>query len=95
MDIDAVHVDALTTEEKETLMKEGRCFRCKKMGHISKKCPLKEKENRNAPRRDSYQTTVRTAVSKETRIEELAGGIRGLGDEGKNELLDVLMEKGF
>ena len=45
MDVDAVRVDALAAEEKEKLAKEGRCFRCKKQGHISCKCPERE-ENR-------------------------------------------------
>ena len=35
MDVDAVHVDALTVEEKEKLTKEGQCFECRKQGHIS------------------------------------------------------------
>ena len=44
MDVDAVHVDALTAEEKDKLFKEGCCFKCKKQGHISHKCPKKEKK---------------------------------------------------
>ena len=43
MDIDAVCVDMLTTEKIEKSSKEGRCFKCKKQGHISRKC-LKEKK---------------------------------------------------
>ena len=39
MDVDVVRVDALTSEEKEKLTKKGRCFKCKKQGHISRKCP--------------------------------------------------------
>ena len=29
----------LTEEEKTTMMKEGRCFRCSNKGHMSKACP--------------------------------------------------------
>ena len=32
---------ALTEEEQATLQKEGRCFNCKKQGHIGRNCPLK------------------------------------------------------
>ena len=99
MDVDAVHVDALAVEEKERLAKEGRCFKCKKQGHISHKCPERE-ENKNAPRRGNQGMTARTAAVEEegntqNRVEELAGGIRELANEEKDGLLDLLMENGF
>ena len=99
MDVDAVHVDALAAEEKEKLAKEGRCFRCKKQGHISRKCPERE-ENKNAPRRGNQGMTVRTAVVEDgdnvqNKVEELAGGIRELGEDEREGLLDLLLEKGF
>ena len=99
MDVDAVRVDALTTEEKEKLAKEGRCFRCKKQGHISRKCPERE-ENKNALCRGNQGMTTRTvAVENEdngqNKVEELAGGIRELGEDEREGLLDLLLEKGF
>ena len=99
MDVDTVCVDALAAEEKEKLAKEGRCFKCKKQGHISRKCPERE-ENKNAPRRGNQGMTVHTAVvedegSTQNKVEELAGGIRELGDEEREGLLDLLLEKGF
>ena len=99
MDVDTVRVDALAAEEKEKLAKEGRCFKCKKQGHISCKCPERE-ENKNAPRRGNQGMTVHTAVvedegSTQNKVEELAGGIRELGDEEREGLLDLLLEKGF
>jgi hypothetical protein len=51
-DPDAMDVDALKTnnklskEEREKLSKEGRCFNCKKQGHMSRDCPNKETGNR-------------------------------------------------
>ena len=44
--------------------------------------------------------TMRMAAVEEegntqSRVEELAGGIRELADEEKDGLLDLLMEKGF
>ena len=35
MNVDAATLAAIATEEKQRLMKEGRCYNCKKMGHIS------------------------------------------------------------
>jgi hypothetical protein len=99
MDTSAGRANALAADEKEKLSKEGRCFRCKKQGHISRNCPDKEKEAKDAPRRENYRTTAHAAEVEEGtqqgRVEELAGGIRELGDEEKEGLLDLLMEKGF
>ena len=32
---------ALTDDEYAQLRKEGKCFHCKKQGHLSRNCPLK------------------------------------------------------
>ena len=99
MDVNAVRVDALAAEEKEKLAKEGCCFRCKKQGHISRKCPERE-ENKNAPHRGNQGMTVRAAAvedgdNAQNKVEELAGGIRELGEDEREGLLDLLLEKGF
>ena len=36
---DAMDIDQLTTEERTQLMKEGKCSKCQKQGHLSKDCP--------------------------------------------------------
>ena len=36
---DAMDIDRLTTEKRTLLMKEGKCFKCRKQGHLSKDCP--------------------------------------------------------
>jgi hypothetical protein len=44
MDIDAICTTGKLTDEEHTkLMKEGRCFRCRKLGHMSRACPDKGK----------------------------------------------------
>ena len=99
MDLNAVCVDALTVKEKEKLTKEGRCFKCRKQGHISRKCPERE-ENKNALCHGNQGMTVCAAAvedegSTQNRVEELAGGIIELGDDEREGLLDLLLEKGF
>jgi len=37
----------LTAEERDKHMKEGRCFKCGKVGHLSRVCPDKSKESTN------------------------------------------------
>ena len=43
-DPNAMDVDRLTVEERTKLMKEGRCFRCKLQGHLSRDCPGEKKD---------------------------------------------------
>ena len=45
IDIDTIHVNQLTMEEKDKCVKEGHCFRCQKQEHWSKECPLKKAAN--------------------------------------------------
>jgi Zinc knuckle len=32
-------VDRLTVEERDKLLKEGKCFKCRKTGHQANECP--------------------------------------------------------
>jgi Ty3 transposon capsid-like protein/Zinc knuckle len=40
-DSNAMDIDRMTIEERTHLMKEGKCFRCKLFGHLSRDCPNK------------------------------------------------------
>ena len=40
--LNAMDVDALSIEERGRLMKEGKCFGCKKSGHLAKDCLNKD-----------------------------------------------------
>ena len=53
---------ALTEEEQVTLRKEGRCFNCKKQGHIGCNCPLKA-EGLNAQSGETTEDTNQTQSS--------------------------------
>jgi hypothetical protein len=107
MDVDAVRIDALTPDERQKLLQEGKCFFCRKQGHISKQCPQKEKKS-DAPKRgaangkgtrENQGMTARAAEVKEeegkTRQEEMAEEIKGMDQSEKDELLDKLILEGF
>jgi Zinc knuckle len=44
-DPNAIDVDALTMEERGMLLRQGKCFRCKKVGHMAKDLPPEQAES--------------------------------------------------
>jgi Zinc knuckle len=64
MDVDNVRLNPLTNEERKKLSDEGRCFRCRKQGHMSRACPL----NKNA---QVNQTEAKKNTQPKTRITEV------------------------
>jgi hypothetical protein len=79
MDIDAIRTTGkLTDKERTKLMKEGRCFCCHKLGHMSRACPDKDKDKGKTPDRPcssqgqytKEKPKVRAAVINEDEEEE-------------------------
>src|SRR5271156_3767832 len=76
-DPNTMDISALTPEERTRLMKIGRCFRCRKTGHLAKDCP-------------DHTTTPQKAVPKKWTAAELKAQIRNLETKEQDELITLL-----
>jgi Zinc knuckle len=68
-DPNAMDVDALTMEERGMLLRQGKCFRCKKTGHMAKNCPLEQGESSKQKKVDlaKFAYTIIKVLTKEQR----------------------------
>src|SRR5271163_1398017 len=78
------NLDNLSNEERTQLMKEGRCFKCKKPGHRARDCPPEDEQEES----DNKPTLIRarTMLSKldKTEKEKL---LKSLKEEGLTVLI--------
>ena len=76
-DPNAMDIDRLTTEERTTLMKEGKCFKCRKQGHLSRNCPTRNQTQNNTKNETPKPWTgkmaathIRSIISRMTQEEK-------------------------
>jgi hypothetical protein len=55
MEIDCVKARQITTDERTELMKAGKCFTCRKQGHLSRDCPQRPSHLRTNARTSTSQ----------------------------------------
>jgi hypothetical protein len=58
MEIDRVKARQITTDERAELMKAGKCFTCRKQGHLSRDCPQCSSRLRTNARASTSQVKV-------------------------------------
>ena len=98
MDVDVITktFKAMTDKERTDLMKKGLCFRCKKVGHLSRDCP--EKKGKTTVPQPTTSTPIPTTPKKMTE-KELTAHIRTLmallNEEEKTEFYDEAEKEGF
>jgi hypothetical protein len=107
MEIDAAKFikDPKREEENAKLRKEGRCFKCKKQGHMKNACPDWAKESKGKP--PPYQPKAQSAdvpepsITESTReapfqepqnMKELTQNIHTLDDQKTDELFQLIMD---
>jgi Zinc knuckle len=87
-DLNAMDVDRLTVDERNKLMKEGRCFKCRNMGHRANECP-----------EDDDKKKGKEVPKKKMNGRELHAHVRALfkemTEEDRDEFLKVAEEVGF
>jgi hypothetical protein len=95
---DRIRARQITTDERQELMKAGKCFTCKKQGHLSRDCPQKTPY---IPRAHAAQTTdtnqdeepaVRTGKTKYS-ADEIIEIMQNADDGDKDEVIQKVFMK--
>ena len=80
MDVDNVRLGPLTDEERKKLSAEGRCFRCRQLGHMSRTCP--KRQNGQTTRTTANQAKVETMKSRTMEIVDDRDDISEIESDG-------------
>ena len=78
-------IDRLSMEERTKLMKEGRCFNCKDVGHRANECPEKGSKKKEEPRKKMNGRELHAHVRslfKEMSEEDKEEFMKGAEDAG-------------
>jgi Zinc knuckle len=88
-DLNAMDVNRLTVEERDKLLKKGKCFRCRKTGHRADECPKKnydKKKGKEVPKKKMNGRKLYTHVR---------ALFKEMTEEDRDEFLKGAKEAGF
>ena len=87
---------ALTKEEQVTLWKEGRCFNCKKQGHIGCNCLLKAGGSKARTGETTEEADQTQSSIKRLTASELIRIVQGMVKGEKDKMIqEVFMKENF
>ena len=92
---------ALTDNERATLRQEGRCFKCRKKGHMSQDCPDRASQahsrtTKEDPKEDTKEEAKEDdAQVKRVTAEELVHLVRNMSQEEKDKVIQDVFMKDF
>jgi hypothetical protein len=110
MEVDNTRLTPLTDEERKKLSQEGRCFRCRQQGHMSRDCPKKgqnarvnqtqatPKKDRVVDDRDDVSETgtdtTAVATPKKNVPESVIRAFKALTEEERDAVIESLLGQG-
>ena len=87
---------ALTEEEQVTLQKEGRCFNCKKQGHIGRNCLLKAGGLKARSGETTEDTDQTQSSIKRLMADKRINIVQGMDEGEKDKMIqEVFMKEDF
>jgi hypothetical protein len=101
MDVDIAKVAPMDNEEKKKLIAEGRCFHCKRQGHMSCNCPRKKEGISKKEGTDGKGSSSIKVINEDEEEEmskkkdkktDLLGKFKALTTEEKDDLIGAMME---
>jgi hypothetical protein len=88
-DPNAMDVDRLTVDERNKLLKEGRCFKCRNTGHWANKCP---EDNNNKKKAKEVPKKKMNGRELHAHVQAL---FKEMTEEDRDEFLKDVKEAGF
>ena len=96
MDVDTTQIDATYTEEQKQLMKEGRCFFCKKQGHLRRSCPDQRRRAQQKPTEARETTAEVKPIDEKAAARKALKALKDKGNEADIEsFINEIVEEGF
>ena len=88
---------ALTDDERATLQQEGKCFKCRKKGHMSRDCPDRTSQAQSGVTKEESKEEIKEedAQIKTVTVEELVNLVRNMTQEEKDKVIQDVFMKDF